>query len=489
MAEREEYAESLLQKDYYYEGCPGCKVDQQKQIQRGLPIKQVLIIWIIVLSTALTISSLFPFLYFMVRDFHIAKREEDIGYYAGFIGSSYMLGRVLTSVLWGAVADRYGRKPVIIIGCATVVVFNTLFGLSINFWMALTTRFLLGSLNGLLGPIKAYACETVREEYQSLGLSAVSTAWGTGLIIGPALGGYLAQPAEKFPGIFASDSFFARFPYFLPCLIISIFAAIVTVACFWIPETLHTHPSKKISSQDSYDALESATQESNEKEGTKEGQNTTPKESLFKNWPLMSSIIVYCVFSLHDMAYTEIFSLWAESPRRLGGLGYTTEDVGTVLAISGLGLLVFQSSIYPVVERIMGPILISRVLGIISIPLLTSYHYIAMLSGIALSIVLNCASLLKNVLSISIVTGLFILQNRAVDQHQRGAANGIAMTLMSLFKAVGPAGGGALFSWAEKRQHAAFLPGDQMVFFVLNVVEAIAVLMTFKPFLVERRSN
>ncbi|KAL3629947.1 Protein ZINC INDUCED FACILITATOR 1 [Castilleja foliolosa] len=483
----EEYTESLLaQKDCYFEGCPGCKVDQHKLIQRGLPIKQVFIIWIIVLATALTISSLFPFLYFMIRDFHIAEREEDIGYYAGFIGSSYMLGRALTSVLWGAIADRYGRKPVIIIGSATIVVFNTLFGFSVNYWMALMTRFLLGSLNGLLGPIKAYACETVREEHQSLGLSAVSTAWGTGLIIGPALGGYLAQnPAEKFPGIFASDSLFGRFPYLLPCLVISLFAAFVTVACFWIPETMHTHSSNKVSSQISYDALESATQGSGEKDEMNGRQN----ESLLRNWPLMSSIIVYCVFSLHDMAYTEIFSLWAESPRRLGGLSYTTEDVGTVLAISGMGLLVFQSSLYPIVEKIMGPILLSRVLAIISIPLLTSYHYIAMLSGLTLSIVLNCASLLKNVLSISIVTGLFILQNRAVDQHQRGAANGISMSLMSLFKAAGPAGGGALFSWGQNRQNADFLSGDQMVFFILCVIEAIGVIMTFKPFLVERRNK
>ncbi|KAL2518080.1 Protein ZINC INDUCED FACILITATOR-LIKE 1 [Abeliophyllum distichum] len=478
--------ESLLKKDYY-EDCPGCKMDRQKELQRGLPIKQVLTIWIIVLATALTISSLFPFLYFMVRDFHIAKREEDIGYYAGYIGSSYMLGRALTSVVWGAIADRFGRKPVIIIGSATVVVFNTLFGLSTNFWMAISMRFLLGSLNGLLGPIKAYASEVVREEYQSVGLSAVSTAWGTGLIIGPALGGFLAQPAEKYPAIFASDSIFGRFPYFLPCLIISLFALLVTIACFWIPETLHTHNSEKISSQISYDALESASLRSNDKVDLKEGSETTSKESLIKNWPLMSSILVYCVFSLHDMAYTEIFSLWAVSPKRLGGLSYSTQDVGEVLAISGLGLLVFQSSLYPLVEKIIGPTMVSRIAGIVSIPLLTSYHYIGMLSGIALSVVLNCASLVKNVLSISIVTGLFILQNRAVEQHQRGAANGIAMTLMSLFKAAGPAGGGALFSWAEKREGAYFLPGDQMVFFILNIIELVGVLMTFKPFLVERR--
>ncbi|KAJ6690705.1 hypothetical protein OIU85_006905 [Salix viminalis] len=124
-----------------------------------------------------------------------------------------------------------------------------------------------------------------------------------------------------------------------------------------------------------------------------------------------------------------------------------------------------------------------------AILLLSSYPFIALLSGLGLSIMINCASVMKNVFSVSIITGLFILQNNAVDQSQRGAANGISMTAMSLFKAVGPAGGGALLSWAQKRQNAVFLPGDQIVFFVLNVVELIGLLMTFKPFLSQKTKN
>ncbi|MFS7969948.1 putative major facilitator superfamily domain, MFS transporter superfamily [Helianthus anomalus] len=95
-----------------------------------------------------------------------------------------MIGRALTSVLWGVVADRYGRKPVILLGTSSVfvtistaiimplcfikfltsvvllnlviliffrVIFNTLFGFSVNYWMTIITRFLLGFLNGLLG--------------------------------------------------------------------------------------------------------------------------------------------------------------------------------------------------------------------------------------------------------------------------------------------------------------------------------------------------
>ncbi|MCD9559736.1 hypothetical protein HAX54_017968 [Datura stramonium] len=43
---------------------------------------------------------------------------------------------------------------------------------------------------------------------------------------------------------------------------------------------------------------------------------------------------------------------------------------------------------------------------------------------------------------VSIIMGLFILQNEAV--RKRGAADGVAMTGMSFFKALGPARGGAL---------------------------------------------
>ncbi|CAN1298537.1 Protein ZINC INDUCED FACILITATOR-LIKE 1 [Linum perenne] len=465
-----------LLKKHYYENCPGCKVDQRKELNTGWPVRELLSIWILVLSTTLPISSLFPYIYFMVRDFNIATREEDIGYYAGYLGSSFMFARALTSVIWGLVADRYGRKPVILLGVSAMVIFNILFGLSTTFWMAVSMRFLLGCSNGLIGTIKAYASELFREDQQALGLSTVSTAWGIGLIIGPALGGFLSQPAEKYPNVFSEDSLFGRFPYLLPTVAISLITLGVTIASFWLPETLHVHKDKRTQHEDSYDALETAS-----------GGDGSKEYSLLKNWPLVSSIIVYCVFALHDMAYSEIFSLWAVSPRDLGGLGYSTTDVGEVLSISvGLGLLLVQLALYPYMERLLGPVMVSRIAAVLSIPLLASYPLLARFEGLTLHLLLNCASVLKNLLSVSIATGMTILQNKAVDQHQRGAANGIAMTAMSLFKAFGPAGGGAMFSWGETRQDSAFLPGSQMVFFMLNVVEGMGLLLTFKPFLAVR---
>nr|CBX25429.1 hypothetical_protein [Oryza glaberrima] len=435
----------------YHQGCPGCAYDRKKEVYRGLPYKEFLYLWMICLTA--------------VRDLHVAKRTEDIGFYAGFVGASFMFGRCLTSTIWGIAADRIGRKPVVVFGIFAVVIFNMLFGLSFTYWMAIATRFLLGALNGLLGPIKeAYAIEVCRPEHEALALSLVSTAWGIGLIIGPAIGGYLSQPAEKFPNVFSPDSLFARwFPYFLPCLCISVFAAVVLIGCIWMPETLHKHKADANRSQ-TVEALESHLIDPKEK--ADQNGSLDCKKSLLSNWPLMSSIILYCVFSFHDMAYTEvftnaiwdqlqIFSLWAESDRKYGGLSLSSEDVGQVLAITGASLLVYQLFIYPRINKVIGHIKASRIAAILCIPILFAYPYMTYLSGPGLTIILNIASVIKN--------------NLGVTQDQRGAANGLAMTGMSFFKAVAPAGAGIV--------------GDQMVFFLLNLFELLGLILTFKPFL------
>ncbi|ONM19944.1 putative peptide/nitrate transporter [Zea mays] len=235
-----------------------------------------------------------------------------------------------------------------------------------------------------------------------------------------------------------------------------------------MPETLHRHKVHESTSQDVEKVQESGIRK---------------KKSLFRNWPLMSSIIVYCIFSFHDMAYTEVFSLWAESDKKYGGLSLSSEDVGQVLAVTGASLLVYQLFLYPRINKVLGPIKSSRIAAILCIPILFAYPYMTYISEPGLSIILNIASAIKNNLAVTIITGTFILQNNAVPQDQRGAANGLSMTGMSFFKALAPAGAGIVFSWAQKRQHAFFFPGDQMVFFLLNVVELVGLILTFKPFL------
>ncbi|KAK3118328.1 hypothetical protein QOZ80_9BG0697320 [Eleusine coracana subsp. coracana] len=427
------------------EGCPWCAMEWRKANSNGrIPYKELFFVGVTTLASALPITCLFPFMYFMVRDFHIAKIEEDIGFYAGFLAASYMVGRACGAIFWGIVADYIGQKPVIVFSIFSVVILNTLFGLSTTYHMAIATRLVLGALNGLLAPIKnlqAYCCEVCQTQHQALGLSVVNTAWGFGLIVGPALGGYLAQPAEKYPRIFSESSVFGRFPYLLPCLNVSSLSAVVLISCTWLPETIHTHKCPK------------------------------------------REIIVVNSKPVKD-AYSEVLSLWAVSNRKYGGLSFSTEDIGEVISVAGAGLLVYQLFIYHWVHKILGTINSSRIASAISIFVLATYPFMTYLSGIKLSLILCSAAMMKSALAITVSTGINLLQNNAVCQEQRGTANGILMTPISFFKAIAPIGAGALFSWAQKRQDAAFLPGDQLVFVMLNLVELLGLISTFKPFLV-----
>ncbi|XP_040385363.1 protein ZINC INDUCED FACILITATOR-LIKE 1-like isoform X2 [Oryza brachyantha] len=463
----------LVGRKVYHEICPGCRQERKVQANDRPPYLDFLYTWIACLSAALPIQSLFPYLYFMIRDLKVAKQEQDIGFYAGFVGAAYFLGRTTSAVPWGMFADKYGRKPCIVISILSVIVFNTLFGLSTTYWMAIVTRGLLGLLCGLLGPIKAYASEVCRKEHQALGISLVTSSRAIALVVGPAIGGFLSQPAKKYPNIFSEESIFGRFPYFLPCFVISVLAAGACVACIWLPETLHMHHDDKV---EAIDALEG--QDAKESESGRMGHT----KSLLKNWQLMSAITLYCVFSLYDTAYLEIFSLWAVSSRKYRGLSFTSQDVGTVLAISGFGVLVYQLAIYPFLAKYVGPIKPFRYAAVMSILLLATYPFMANLYGLELKILINIASVLKNMFAATITIACNILQNTAVTQEQRGVANGISVTLMSIFKAVAPAAAGILFSWAQKHITGLLLPGDQILFLMLNMVCVIGFILTFKPF-------
>nr|AAV32178.1 hypothetical protein [Oryza sativa Japonica Group] len=367
---------------------------------------------------------------FQIRDMNIAKREEDIGFYAGFVAASYFLARTFSSVPWGIFADKYGRKPCIVISILSVIFFNTLFGLSTRYWMAIVTRGMLGMLCGILGPIKAYATEICRKEHQALGMSLVTSSRAVAFVLGPAIGGFLAQ------------------------------------------ETLHLHNDGKVggAGEDAQisEEVEAQADLSNIESGKAKVSSDTSLKNLLKNWKFVSSVIIYCTFSLHDVAYLETFSFWAVSKRKFRGLNLTSQDLATVSAISGIGVLVYQFTVYPFIAKYFGPIRPLRPTAILSVLLLTAYPYMHNLHGLELKVLINIASILKNVFSATITTACNILQNTAVVFMVSKARDRVVLTRYT------------------NKQHICSLinmvAGGQILFLVISMVAVIGLILTFKPF-------
>jgi hypothetical protein len=79
-------------------------------------------------------------------------------------------------------------------------------------------------------------------------------------------------------------------------------------------ETLHFHNDDKV---EDIDELEAQVVESNSEGGKDKGSRGESTKNLLKNWQLMSAVILYCVFSLHDTAYLEVISVsgsWVTMP-------------------------------------------------------------------------------------------------------------------------------------------------------------------------------
>lgn len=92
--------------------------------------------------------SIFPYIYYMVKDFNITEDESKISLYAGMVTSAFTFAEFSTGVMWGRLSDRIGRKPVLMIGLAGTGLSVLMFGFASNLPMALIARALGGLLNG-----------------------------------------------------------------------------------------------------------------------------------------------------------------------------------------------------------------------------------------------------------------------------------------------------------------------------------------------------
>ena len=154
-------------------------------------------------SNAYSLFSVVPYAGFMVQWVGMANTTDEAGYYAGFLVAAYMIGRACTSVLWGGLSDRIGRKPVLLIGCASMILGQLMFGLSRSFAVALLARLLMGVFNGVVGTGKTVASELSPPHaagQQQRAMSLLSAGVSLASLIGPGIGGALADPATQYGG-------------------------------------------------------------------------------------------------------------------------------------------------------------------------------------------------------------------------------------------------------------------------------------------------
>ncbi len=123
----------------------------------------------------------------------------------GYMVSAFAFAQLILSPLAGRAVDKYGRKPMIIIGLFIFSMSELLFGLGQSVEVLFASRILGGVSAAFIMPaVTAFIADITTNETRPKALGYMSAAISTGFIIGPGIGGFLADIGTRVPFFFAA---------------------------------------------------------------------------------------------------------------------------------------------------------------------------------------------------------------------------------------------------------------------------------------------
>lgn len=127
------------------------------------------------------------------------------GTVVGYMVSAFALAQLIVSPIAGRLVDSFGRKPMIIIGLLIFSISELLFGLGQTVEVLFFSRILGGISAAFIMPaVTAYIADITTSSTRPKALGYMSAAISTGFIIGPGIGGFLADIGTRLPFFFAA---------------------------------------------------------------------------------------------------------------------------------------------------------------------------------------------------------------------------------------------------------------------------------------------
>lgn len=122
----------------------------------------------------------------------------------GVLVAAHPFAQVATAPLWGRLSDRWGRRPVILLGLSVAAVSYLLFGLAHALWVLLLSRLVQGAGGGITGVIQAYVSDSVQPRDRGKALGWLTAATSAGVMVGPVVGSLATRIAQEAPGLIAA---------------------------------------------------------------------------------------------------------------------------------------------------------------------------------------------------------------------------------------------------------------------------------------------
>jgi hypothetical protein len=265
----------------------------------------------------------------------------------------------------------------------------------------------------------------------------------------------LSRPQDRWPNVF-SHPFWGEYPYFLPCLAAVAYALTTfTLAAIFLKETVNSDPVIKPNAEVNSDLSQVGDGEILPADGpTKDAERPLPLRALLTR-PVVVSVANCGVIALLDMTAGTLISFIWSTPVEFGGLSMSPASIGLWTAGYGLMNCVFQFVAFPGMVRRFGPrhVFIASILCFFPIYIMFPLENLALRHS---SGGLNATAGLLMVLQLSAASFSTIgsgaiymyVSTAAPNKRSLGATNGVAQTVISIQRTVGPAAAASLFAFS-----------------------------------------
>lgn len=154
--------------------------------------RNLTVTWLGCFLTGAAFSLVMPFLPLYVEQLGVTGHSA-LNMWSGLVFSITFLFSAIASPFWGGLADRKGRKIMLLRSALGMAIVMMLMGMAQNIWQFLLLRALLGLLGGFIPNANALIATQIPRHKSGWALGTLSTGAVSGALLGPLAGGFLAD--------------------------------------------------------------------------------------------------------------------------------------------------------------------------------------------------------------------------------------------------------------------------------------------------------
>lgn len=167
--------------------------------------RNLAIIWIAQVFSISGFSVVLPFLPYYVQELGVTDFNQ-VAFWSGLLTSSQAVTMALIAPVWGSLADRYGRKPMVARAMFGGALTMSLMGFVQNVQQLVVLRAIQGLLTGTVAAATTLVASGTPEERRGYALGLLQMAFYVGASLGPLLGGFIADQLGHRPTFWITAS-------------------------------------------------------------------------------------------------------------------------------------------------------------------------------------------------------------------------------------------------------------------------------------------